>query len=158
MTPAASPTGQRIAADYHAVTVAGGWYGPALAEVLAGLPPDRSRLAPVPGMNTAVALLQHLLLWNERTRLALAGQPMPPWDAESEWSQPPAAWPDLLARWSRSRDGLESALRSFPEVSLAQIVPGRDYPFAVLLPGIVQHTIWHAGQLAMLRSALRATG
>jgi len=39
---------------------------------------------------------------------------------------------------------------------LSKEVPGRGYPYETMLDGIVQHTIWHAGQIAMISSILRS--
>jgi len=38
-----------------------------------------------------------------------------------------------------------------PDDRLSDTVPGRDYPFHFLLHGVVQHSLHHAGQMAMLK-------
>ena len=81
---------------------------------------------------------------------------MPRWEAEKEWAEPPIPWNELLARWKQSRDLLEQRLRNFPAEDLSKQVPGRDYSYERMLEGIVHHTIWHAGQIAMVRSMLRS--
>jgi uncharacterized damage-inducible protein DinB len=146
---------QRIADAYHAVTIKGAWYGPTLAELIAKISLEDATTPPVPGAHTISALLQHLLLWNERVRNACAGHPMPRWEAEKEWAEPPIPWNELVARWNQSRDGLEEKIRNFPVADLGKQVPGRTYPYETLLPGIVQHTIYHSGQMAMVWSLLR---
>jgi hypothetical protein len=41
------------------------------------------------------------------------------------------------------------------EVSrLAETVPGKDYPVAVMLHGTAQHYAYHAGQIALLKRLL----
>jgi hypothetical protein len=35
-------------------------------------------------------------------------------------------------------------------------VPGRNYPYETMLHGIVEHTIYHSGQIAMILSMLRS--
>jgi hypothetical protein len=47
-------------------------------------------------------------------------------------------------------------LCNFSAEDLAKQVPGRDYPYEVLFEGMVQHTVWHAGQIAMISSMLRS--
>lgn len=147
---------QQIADSYHAVTIQGAWYGPTLAELIAKTSPDEAVTPPVPGAHSISELLQHLLLWNERIRKACEGTPMPRWEAEKEWAEPPIPWNELVARWKQSRDGLEEKIRNFPVEDLSKQVPGRDYPYETLLPGIVQHTIYHSGQIAMVLSMLRS--
>jgi uncharacterized damage-inducible protein DinB len=97
-----------------------------------------------------------LLLWNERVRNTSESNPMPPWQAAQEWAEPAIPWNELVARWNESRDRLEEKIRNFPLEDLAKQVPGRDYPYETLLHGIVQHAIYHSGQIAMVLSMLRA--
>jgi uncharacterized damage-inducible protein DinB len=147
---------QQIADSYRAVTIKGAWYGPSLAELLAQISPELATTPPAPGAHTISALLQHLLLWNERIRNTSESNPMPRWEAEKEWAEPSIPWNELVARWNQSRDLLEEAIRNFPLADLPKQVPGRTYPYETLLPGIVQHAIYHSGQIAMALSILRS--
>jgi uncharacterized damage-inducible protein DinB len=147
---------QRIADSYHAATIKGAWYGPTVAELLARISPELATKAPIPGAHSIAALLQHLLLWNERIRNTSASSPMPRWEAEKEWAEPPIPWNELVTRWNQSRDLLEEKIRNFPVEDLAKRVPGRDYSYETLLQGVVQHAIYHSGQIAMVLSMLRS--
>ncbi len=147
---------QQMADAYRAVTIKGAWYGPSLAELLAEISPQLATIKPTPEAHSISALLQHLLLWNERVRNTSESNPMPLWQAAQEWAEPTIPWNELVARWNESRDQLEEKLRNFPLEDLAKQVPGRDYPYQTLLHGIVQHAIYHAGQIAMVLSILRA--
>jgi len=145
-----------IADSYHAVTIKGAWYGPSLAELLAEMSPELATTPHAPGAHTISALLQHLLLWNERVRNTSSNNPMPRWQAEEEWAEPPIPWNELLSRWNQSRDLLEVKIRKFPIEDLAKQVSGRSYPYKTMLHGIVQHAIYHSGQIAMVLSMLRS--
>jgi uncharacterized damage-inducible protein DinB len=146
---------ERIAEAYRAATLEGAWYGPSLAELLAEISPELAAMAPEPRANSISALLQHLLLWNERIRNASESNPMPSWEPEKEWAEPPIPWGELLARWKHSRDLLEERMRKFPIEDLAKQVPGRDYRYETLLHGSAEHVIYHSGQIAMILSILR---
>src|SRR5216683_3477661 len=146
---------QRIADSYRAATIKAAWYGPTLAELLAEISPELATTPPAPGAHSVSALLQHLLLWNERTRNTSDSNPMPRWQPEKEWAEPPVPWNELVARWNQSRDLLEEKLRNFSIDDLPKQVPGRSYPYETMLEGIVQHAISHAGQIAMVLSMLR---
>ena len=147
---------EQIADAYRAVTIKGAWYGPTLAELIAKTSPEEAVMPPVPGAHSISTLLQHLLLWNERVRKTCEGTPMPRWEAEKEWVESPIPWNELVNRWNQSRAGLEERIRSFPVEDLGKQVPGRNYPYETLLPGIVQHTVYHSGQIAMVLSMLRS--
>jgi uncharacterized damage-inducible protein DinB len=146
---------QQIADSYRAATLKGAWYGPSLAELLAQITPEQAVTPPLPNANSISTLLQHLLLWNERVRNTSDTNPMPKWQAEQEWAEPPIPWSELLTRWNQSRDQLEAHIRNFPEQDLPKQVPGRTYTYAFLFPGIVQHAIYHSGQIALVLSQLR---
>ena len=147
---------QRIADSYRAATIKGAWYGPSLAEILAEISPELATTPPVPGAHSVAELLQHLLLWNERTRNTSDSHPMPRWEPEKEWAEPPIPWNELVTRWNQSRDLLEEKIRNLPIEDLARQVPGRNYPYETLFHGTVQHTIYHSGQIAMVLSMLRS--
>ena len=147
---------QHIADAYRRVTVKGAWYGPSLAELLEQITPEIAVTPPAPGGNTIAAILQHLLLWNERIRNTSEITPLPRWEPEKEWAEPPIEWSELVAQWCRSRDLLEDHLRNFPEHDISKQVPGRAYAYETMLSGIVEHAIWHSGQIAMILGILRS--
>jgi len=146
----------RIADSYRAVTIKGAWYGPSLAELLPEISPELATTPPVPGAHSIAALLQHMLLWNERIRNTSDLNPLPRWEAEKEWAEPPIPWNELVERWNHSRDLFEVRLRNFPIKDLGKQVPGRNYPYETMFQGAVQHAIYHSGQIAMVLSMLRS--
>jgi|SRR5580692_1654462 uncharacterized damage-inducible protein DinB len=147
---------ERIADSYRAATVKGAWYGASLAELLAQISPELRSTPPVPGSHSISALLQHLLLWNERIRNTSDTNPLPAWQPEKEWAEPPIPWNELVSRWTQSRELLEEKIRNFPVADLAKQVPGRNYSYETMFQGIVEHAIYHSGQIAMALSMLRA--
>jgi uncharacterized damage-inducible protein DinB len=147
---------QQIADSYRAATLKGAWYGPSLAEMLPEISPELATRPPFPGAHSISALLQHLLLWNERIRNTSDSDPMPRWQPEKEWAEPPIPWNELVTRWNQSRDLLEEKIRNFPIEDLARQVPGRSYPYETMLHGIVQQAIYHSGQIAMILRMLRS--
>ena len=147
---------QRIADSYRAATVKGAWYGPSLAELLAQISPELAITRPVPGSHSISEVLQHLLLWNERIRNTSESHPLPRWQPEKDWAEPPIPWNELVSRWSQSRELLEARIRNFPIEDLGRQVPGRNYPYETMFHGTVEHTIYHSGQIAMVLSMLRS--
>ena len=147
---------QQIADSYCAATVKAAWYGPSLAELLAQISPELATTSPVPGSHSISELLQHLLLWNERIRNTSDSNSLPRWQPEKEWAEPPIPWNELVSRWNQSRELLEEKIRNFPIEDLAKQVAGRSYPYETMLHGIVQHAIYHSGQIAMVLSMFRS--
>ena len=50
---------------------------------------------------------------------------------------------------------LEERMRNFPVEDLGKQTPGRTYPYEFMLRGIVQHAIYHGGQMAMVLSMVK---
>ncbi len=146
---------ERIADLYRAATLKGAWYGPTVAELIEQTSSEMATQRPIPEAHSISELLQHLLLWNERIRNTSESHPMPRWEAEKEWAEPPIPWNALVTRWNESRDLLEERIRSFPVEDLQKQTPGRTYPYQHMLEGIVQHAIYHSGQISMLLGILR---
>ena len=132
------------------------WYGPSLAELLTQISPELATTLPVPGSHSISELLQHLLLWNERIRNTSDSNSLPSWQPEKDWAEPPIPWNELVSSWNQSRELLEEKIRNFPIEDLAKQVPGRNYPYETLLHGIVEHAIYHSGQIAMVLSMLQS--
>jgi uncharacterized damage-inducible protein DinB len=145
---------EQIADSYRVVTIKGAWYGPSVAELLAKISPEHATTPPVSGAHSIAALLQHLLLWNERIRNTSDSHPLPRWEPEKEWAEPPIPWNELVVRWNHSRDLFEAQIRNFSVEDLGKQVPGRKYPYETMLRGAVQHAIYHSGQIAMVLSML----
>lgn len=67
-----------------------------------------------------------------------------------------AAWIAAQDRLFQNAERLAQAMEGFDDVKLQETVPGRDYDFYYLFHGIVQHSLYHGGQIAMLKKALSA--
>lgn len=147
-------TTERIADSYHSATLTDPWYGPSLAKTLSQVSAQQATTPLAARANSISTILQHLLLWNERIRLASDANPMPKWEAEKDWSEPPIPWSELLSRWTQSRNQLEDRIRKFPIADLTKTVPGRNYSYEALFQGSVEHVIYHSAQIAMTIGAL----
>jgi len=61
------------------------------------------------------------------------------------------------ARLDAAYRALLAALDTLVDDDLGRTTPGKDYTTYVLLHGVVQHTLWHGGQIALLRRALQVS-
>ena len=130
------------------------WHGPSLAAVLHGVSAKRAAKHPLRGAHSIWELVRHIAVWERVVARRLGGERVEP-TAEEDWPPVPAptegAWERDLEDLQRSRGELRSALLAFDERRLDDRVPGRDHSFYVLVHGAVQHDIYHAGQIAILK-------
>jgi uncharacterized damage-inducible protein DinB len=139
------------------------WHGPPLMALLDGVDARAAAARPVPGAHTIWELVLHITTWMTIARRRLAGEAV---EAAPDEDWPPMRSDAGEAGWRAALDALRAAHRSLvaaaaraDDALLAAQTPGRDYTNYVLLHGVVQHTLYHAGQIALLkRAATGATG
>lgn len=66
----------------------------------------------------------------------------------------PKEWQAATKRLFVTGERLSGAIEKFGDSRLLEIVPGRQYDFYYLFHGIVQHSLYHAGQIGLLKKAL----
>ena len=132
------------------------WHGSALCEVLAGIGARDAARRPVPGGHTIWEIVLHIAAWNNLWARRLEGQPA---DEPEEGDWPPVeettqeAWERTLAKVNGSHQRLLQAVTAMPDSRLQETVVGKDYSVGFMLFGILQHTVYHTGQIALLKKA-----
>jgi len=133
------------------------WHGPALLETLDGVAASMAAKRVVKGAHTIWELVDHLGSWNAIVAERLAGktpQVTPDMNFPGTPSPTPAAWKKSLARLAASQRKFRAAVAKFPESQLGRIRPGTKTSWNVLIHGQMQHQLYHAGQIAMLRRGM----
>jgi uncharacterized damage-inducible protein DinB len=152
--------GKRIADQLERAHRGEAWHGPSLREVLKGVTAAAARRRPLPRAHSIWEIVLHIARWQEAPAAALRGVPMPAPPFPEDWPVVTAtsaqAWRQALQRLERSHRQLLGAVRRMSDDRLLnEIVPGRDYSFYVLLHGVVQHCLYHAGQIALLKRGVQ---
>ena len=133
------------------------WHGDSLFEILEGVTVARAAARPIEGAHTIWELALHVAAWDGAVLRRLGGAAVELSDAENF---PPvtdasaAAWRAALAQVRRGHEELVAAVASLPDSRLDDMVPGKEgahYTFYYMLHGVVQHELYHAGQIALLK-------
>jgi hypothetical protein len=149
----------RIADQMRRAFLGEAWHGPALRELLDGMNAGQGIDRPLPSAHSIWQLVLHIDFWASSALQAAQGISMPRNDATE------GMWPEIAdgsaTRWALATEHLLAtgeqlalAIEDFDDARLKDIVPGRTYDFYYLFHGIVQHSLYHAGQIAMLKNAL----
>jgi hypothetical protein len=151
-------------ADQLACTLNGeAWYGDSLRELLEGVTGPQALSHPIPSAHSIWEMVLHVEAWCKFADGAMRGVAIPPWPAmpkELDW--PPVvgngqqAWQQALASFFSSHLKLVEAIKSFADDRLDSTVPGRTYNFYRLFQSMTQHAVYHGGQIALLKKALRS--
>lgn len=130
------------------------WHGPPLRDVLSGVAAATAAAKHPPLVHSIWALVNHLAAWVE-----VVARRITEWRAITEPDAgdfPPVTDTSAVA-WAAALEHLDRQHRKLLEVvaglgaKLDAVVPGKDYPVAVMLHGTVQHYAYHAGQIALLK-------
>ncbi len=148
----------RIGSQLKRASEGGAWHGPALLELLADVSAGQAAARPVAGAHSIWEIVLHVAAWQGFAAHALGGEPMPTDLAEEEDWPPVAdaseeAWRAAVAEAGEANRRLRQALRKLSDEDLERIVGGREYNVYFLLHGVVQHGLYHAGQIALLKKA-----
>ena len=133
------------------------WHGPALLETLDGVNAKLAARHPVRGAHSIWELVEHVASWNDIVAQRLMGKPpkiTPELNFPPVKKTTPAAWKKSLARLAASQRKFRAAVAKFPEAQLGRIRPGTKTSWNVLIHGQMQHQLYHAGQIAMLRRGM----
>lgn len=133
------------------------WHGPSLLEALEGVTPAMAAKRVVKGAHTIWELAEHVATWNEVVAERLAGKSpavAPEYNFPPSPKPTPAAWKSTKARLARSQAKFRAAVAAFPEAKLGKRRPGQGSTWYVLIHGEIQHQLYHAGQITLMKRGL----
>lgn len=135
------------------------WFG-RNAKALLSEVDEESALVKLNRQHSILELLWHMVNWREFVISHLApSEKSLAWFEEHDWQElndpDPKLWHEGLERLQQTQDQLLQLLTEKDDSLLAQNVSERNYNYRTLLNGIVQHDIYHLGQIAFIRKALR---
>lgn len=137
------------------------WYGDSLRKILDNVTAGQAEARPIPNAHSVWELVLHVEVWVKLCLGAVQGTPIPPWSTmpnEQDW--PPVsntgerAWKQAVSSFFSSHLKLVEALKTLSDDRLEATVPGRPYNFYHLFQGMIQHAVYHGGQIALLKKML----
>jgi uncharacterized damage-inducible protein DinB len=148
--------GARIADQLRRAFDGSAWHGPGLLELLEDVDAATAAAKPLPKVHSIWELVLHIAVWDDAARRRLGGNKWQPTGlANFPLVSTPAeaAWRKAMAATKRTHDVLVETVATLPASRLGDRVPGKRYDFYHMLHGIVQHELYHAGQIAILKKA-----
>jgi uncharacterized damage-inducible protein DinB len=135
------------------------WHGDSVLELLAGVNAKTAAAKPIKNAHSIWEILLHIAAWDDVICRRIGGaavtltdeQNFPPVNDVTE-----AAWSHAIESSKKTHNELIKAVAAFPDSRLAEQVPGKSqsyHNFFYMFSGIVQHELYHAGQIALLKKA-----
>ena len=131
------------------------WFGRSVTSILNEV--DEAIVFEKPnGQHSILELLWHMITWKEFTidRLRNNNEKSEYFD-EKDWIEldhsDKTLWPQGLQRFAKLHNELIELIQQQKDDILSQQVSGKSYDFRKLLYGIIDHDIYHLGQIAYIK-------
>ena len=136
----------------------GAWHGPAVLELLADVDAARAAWKPPGGAHSIWELTLHIGTWLTAADRRVHGDPAKVTDAEDfppVAARTATAWAEARTKVAAAFRRLHASILALQPADLPRAVPGHDYDVHFLLDGAIQHSLYHAGQIALLKKMQR---
>ena len=151
----------RIVDQYKRAFHGGAWHGPSVMEVLQGVTATQASAHPVPGAHSIWELVVHIAAWEKACARRLGGD-RAQLSNEEDWATltdfSDEAWEKTKEQLVATHNELLDAIANVDDSRLnSPIIDDLETPFStvyVTLHGGVQHDLYHAGQIAILKKAI----
>jgi uncharacterized damage-inducible protein DinB len=148
---------ERIQDQLERAYAGNAWHGPSLRELLSDISSARAATIPKIGSHSIWQIVLHVLAWQRVVVRRMAGETITDLPPEQDWpvvsDTGDVAWKRALTQLEETHRQLCEAIARFPEARLGEKVSGHRYPFYGMLQGVIQHNLYHAGQIALLKKA-----
>ena len=149
---------ERIADQLKRAHEGGAWHGPAIDELLKGVTAEQAAARPFEGAHSILELVAHVEAWERAILRRLGGDAAQIYQTEEDWSSlsnaSEGAWAAARRKLTETYVALREAALQLDDGDLDEpILPNMSTRY-VSLHGAIQHTLYHAGQLALVRKAL----
>lgn len=131
------------------------WHGPALRELLSGVTAAQAG-AKFSSAHSIWEIVLHSTAWQRAVTRRLAGDTID-LSPEQDWPPVPATgesgWAGTLSYLYAAHTELQDAIAALDDSRLDQIIFGTPAPCSIYatLHGLIQHNLYHAGQIAILK-------
>lgn len=123
-----------------------------------GISARQAAARPLRNAHNIWELILHITAWTQAVRRRMQGKALQLSPAENFPPMPAATaanWKATLAALGAAQAELHRVVSALPDSRLKKKVPGKPYSLYVMLHGLVQHDLYHAGQIALLKKARR---
>ena len=148
-----------IVTTLHSVLQDEPWYGEPVMKILQAVDPSIIYKKPNENSHSLIELLYHMNTWAEFTLKRLVKDEEKDLEAfeKLDWREIDPnehTWEKGMAQFKVTHDLIIELLESKDDKFLSEKVDGREYNFRFLLHGLIQHDIYHAGQIAYVKKLL----
>ncbi len=152
---------ERIEGQLKRAFEGGAWHGPGVLETLEGVTAKQAAAHPLPSVHSIWELVVHIAAWEDACRRRLGGD-RAELSTDEDW--PPitdtteAAWATTKAALIEGHHKLRESIAFLPDARIDEPILQNMPSVYITIHGVIQHDLYHAGQIAILRKAALAAG
>lgn len=133
------------------------WHGSSMSEIIGDIPCEVAAARSIPGAHTIWEIVVHTTVWQRTVRERLQGKPIAELPDHEDW--PPItdtscdAWKEAVRDLRTEYELLRDEALRWRDRDLGETTEGQRYTVYEMLHGVIQHGLYHAGQIAVLKKA-----
>lgn len=148
---------RRIADQLERAFEGDAWHGSSMSEILTGISAEQAAARPFRQVHSIWEIVLHVSAWQRTVRERLEGRPIEALPDEVDWPEvgdrSPSAWADAIEELRAEYEQLRDEALRWADRDLEEKTEGQRYTVYEMLHGVVQHNLYHAGQIAILAKA-----
>ncbi len=145
---------ERIADQLTRAIEGNAWHGPALMELLEDVNSEKASSKKIEGAHSIWEIVNHVIVWMDVVAKRVKGEvveitPEEDWAEIKDFSE--QAWQNIIEKLKATSSKLKNIILDFPSKKLDDNIKESEQTYYLNLHGTIQHIIYHAGQIAILK-------
>jgi len=149
---------QKIRSKLKEIYYGPAWHGPAIKELLKGVNAKTALVKPRKGVHSIWEVVLHLTTWSEVAVKRVKGEKVPQVSSEKDWPDyadgTEKGWKITLQRLDSHQKKLLQLLEKTKDGRLSEKVQKSGSRLDRLLYGTINHEMYHAGQIGVLKKLI----
>jgi len=130
------------------------WHGPSVLKILEEVGEDDA-FRKFENIHTIAELVVHMTAWKKFALERVSGNQRYEVSEQEEWKEITSGdrkdWNNIKSNLTTIHNELIGSLSKITDQKLSELVENKAYDFYTLLHGVIQHDIYHAGQISLLK-------
>jgi uncharacterized damage-inducible protein DinB len=133
------------------------WHGQSMSEILTNITAEQANARPLAETHSIWEIVLHTTAWQRAVRERLQGRPIASLPDEQDWPEieddSNHAWCEAVRELRAEYELLREEAMQWSQRDLGEITEGQRFTVYQMLHGVIQHDLYHAGQIAILKKA-----
>lgn len=129
------------------------WFDQCFKDKIGNLTDSEAITTPMPPIHSVAEHVAHMLAWRKECILMFTGIKTALMNSPADWRSNDelriVGWHNLKNEFFNSRYALIQLIENHDDSFLETKFPGQDYTFHYLIEGIIQHDLYHMGQIGI---------